>query len=382
MGTCMQLTISKKDFFKGLQRTHAVADRKSSMPILSNILLSAEGPKLLRLAATDLYLAVATNVAADVKQGGTVAVSARTLFEIVGKLPEGTATLTVGDNHSVEIRAGKVRYRLPGMPGQEFPALPSPGETEFVSVEAETIASLVRLTEYSISSDDTRPHLAGALFEGDGKVVRMVTTDGHRLSKAERKQAEDGSMLNFSMLVPNKGIRELRKLAEDVKGERSKGDDGPVLLGVATAGGNAFFRRDDVQLSVKLADEQFPPYAKVIPQSHERRVRVPREALLTALERVSVMANDKSGAVRFSIEPGSMRVASENPDLGESHEELDVDFAGEAIELGFNAKYVRDVLNALVDDEVLLELGGQLDPLVIRPSQAGDFVGVIMPMRI
>ncbi len=379
----MELTIQKRDFLRGLARTHGVADRKSSMPILSNVLLSTEGDDTLRLAATDLYLGVTATVPARVKGGGTIAVSARTLFDIVKNLPEGEVTWTVGANHAAEIKCGKVKYRIPGMPGDDFPPLPTPGSTEFVELDAESIGDLVGKTQYSMSTDDTRPHLSGALFEGDGKVMRMVTTDGHRLSKAERK-LDGGSMLSFSMLVPNKGVGELKRLVEDVRADAKKADDEePPRIGVATSSGNAFFRGRGVLLSVKLADEQFPPYSKVIPQQQSRRVVVPRQPLLDSLRRISLVSNDKSGGVRLAVEEGVLRIVSENPDVGEGSEELDIDFAGEPVTIGFNARYLLDVLGALSDDQVALELSGELDPGVIKPGgDVADFVGVVMPMRI
>jgi len=391
----MHLTIQKKDFLRSLARTHSVADRKSSMPILSNSLLSTDGTKTLRFAATDLYLSVTSSAAAEIKAAGIIAVAARTLFDIVKNLPEGEVSLQVVGNHGVEIRSGKVRFKIPGMPGQDFPSLPSPGTAEFALLDAEDVGRLIALTHYSMSSDETRPHLAGALFEGDGKAVRMVTTDGHRLSKAEQKRGEGKKLLNFSMLVPAKGIGELRRLIDEAKADKprseskaekgekaEKGDDTAGTVSVATSGGNAFFKRDDVVLSVKLVDEQFPPYSKVIPSAQTRKVGVSRMLLIEALRRISLVASDKSGAVRFSAEPGVLRITSENPDVGEGTEELQVDYAGDPIEIGFNARYVLDVLGAVVEDEVRLELGGQLDPGVIKPIGTTDFVGVIMPMRI
>jgi DNA polymerase-3 subunit beta len=379
----MELTINKKDFLRGLARTHGVADRKSSMPILSNILLSAEGSGGLRLAATDLYLGVTALAEGKVEKGGSVAVSARTLFDIVKNLPEGEVQWTVGENHSVEIRCGKVRYRIPGMPGEDFPPLPSPGETQFAEVEAEQVGELIMLTQYAMSTDETRPHLAGALFEGDGNVLRMVTTDGHRLCKAERRLEDENAGLDFSMLVPHKGVLELKRVIEDAKADRAKGDDGRVTLGIANASGNAFFQRPGIQLSVKLADEQFPPYAKVIPQQQTRRVVAARTMLVEALRRISLVANDKSGGVRMQIEEGQLRITSENPDVGEGSEELDVDYAGDPLTIGFNARYLLDVLQALQDDEIAIELNGELDPGMVKPASDGDrFTGVIMPMRI
>jgi DNA polymerase-3 subunit beta len=388
----MELSISKKDFLRGLARTHAVADRKSSMPILSNVLLSADDAGVLRFAATDLYLAVSASAEAEVKRPGTVALSARTLFDIVKNLPEGEVKLGLDKHNAVLLRSGKIKFRIPGMPGEDFPPLPSAGEGSFAEIDASLLSQLIGLTQYSMSSDDTRPHLAGTLFEIDGRAVRMVTTDGHRLSKAE---APYEAPTRFSILVPSKGIAELKRLLEDAKSEkrpasveREKGDkaeltpDGPAKVGIAHVGGNAFFRGQDVQLSVKLADEQFPPYAKVIPQSHSRRVIASRELLVDSLRRISLVASDKSGGVRLALEPGKLEIVSENPDVGEGSEELDVDFAGEKVSIGFNARYLLEALSSMPDDEVVLELGGELDPGVIKPVHDGRFVGVIMPMRI
>jgi DNA polymerase-3 subunit beta len=187
------------------------------------------------------------------------------------------------------------------------------------------------------------------------------------------------------MLVPNKGVAELKRLIEDVKADakRGAGEQGRSMIGVATTGGNAFFRGHEVLLSVKLADEHFPPYAKVIPQQQSRRVICARQALVDSLRRISLVSNDKSGGVRLTVEPGTLRIVSENPDVGEGSEELDVDYAGESVTIGFNARYILDVLGALTDDEVALELSGELDPGVIKPAgDAAEFVGVVMPMRI
>ena len=381
----MELTIDKQQFLRGLARTHGVADRKSSMHILSNVLLTAEGPDRLRLSATDLYLGVTAVVPANIKEGGTIAVAARTLFDIVKNLPEGEVSWKLSDSHAVELRCGKVRYRIPAMPGEDFPPLPNPGDADVAHLGAGVLADLISLTQYSMSHDDTRPHLAGTLFEGDGKVVRMVTTDGHRLSKAEHKTGGKGSMMNFSMLVPHKGISELKRLLDDVKAGKGKGkgEDAVATIGIATAGGNAFFVREDLCLSVRLADENFPPYNKVIPSKQSRTVIAARGPLVEALKRISLVANDKSGGVQLMIEPGLLRLQSQNPEVGEGSEEVDVDYAGDELKIGFNARYLLDALSALPHDEIAIELSGERDPGVLKPvGDNSEFIGVIMPMRI
>jgi len=344
----MELTIDKQQFLRGLARTHGVADRKSSMHILSNVLLTAEGPDRLRLSATDLYLGVTAVVPANIKKGGTIAVAARTLFDIVKNLPDGEVSWKVSDTHAVELSCGKVRYRIPAMPGEDFPPLPNPGDADFVHLDA----------------------------------ARLATTDGHRLSKAEHTVSGKGSMMNFSMLVPHKGIGELKRLLDDVKAGKGKGDDASTI-GIATTGGNAFFQREDLCLSVKLADENFPPYNKVIPSKQSRTVIAARGPLVEALRRISLVANDKSGGVQLIIEPGMLRLQSQNPEVGEGSEEVDVDYAGDELKIGFNARYLLDALSALPYDEIAIELSGERDPGVLKPvGDNSDFIGVIMPMRI
>lgn len=379
----MQLVIKRKDLLKSLARTHTIADRKSSMPILSNILISTEGPKTLRLAATDLYISVTSMATAEVKKGGTVAVPARTIFEIVRNLPEGEVKLNTLDNNAFEILSGKVRFKIPGMPGEDFPSLPIVKDGEFVDLSMELVGRLVTLTHYAMSTDETRPHLSGAMFEGDGKTVRMVATDGHRLSKAEQKLPDGSKMLNFKMLVPAKGISELKRMIEEEsRTDRGREDDRSSEIGVTTSAGNAFFRREDVTLSIRLSEEDFPPYSKVIPQANEKKVFIARTLMIDALRRISLLAREKTGVVHFVLASGKLIIKSENPELGEGLEEIDVDYAGEELEIGFNARYLIDVLSSVSEENVIFELNGELDPGLIRPDGPTDFVGVIMPMRI
>ena len=379
----MQLVIKRRDLFRSLARTHTIADRKSSMPILSNVLISTEGPKTLRLASTDLYLSITSMATAEVKEGGTMAVSARTLFEIVRNLPEGEVYINTVDNNAFEILLGKVRFKIPGMPGEDFPSLPIVKDGEFVELSMDVIGKLVTLTHYAMSTDETRPHLSGAMFEGDGKLIRMVATDGHRLSKAEHRLSEGEGMLNFKMMVPSKGISELKRMVEEEsRTDRGKEEEAIANIGVTTSSGNAFFRRGDVTLSVRLSDEDFPPYGTVIPQAKEKRVFIARTLMIDALRRISLLAREKTGVVHFVLSTGKLVIKSENPELGEGQEEIDVDYDGDDIEIGFNARYLIDVLSAITEENVVLELNGELDPGVVRPDGATGFLGVIMPMRI
>lgn len=370
----MEFTIAKRDFVRGLARTQSIAERKSSMPILSNVLVVAEGASTIRLSATDLAVGVSGAYTADVKSSGSIALGARTLFDIVRALPEEPIHLAVSSTLSAELRCGRSRFRMVGMPGVDFPSLPDAGKVEFTTVPSALVLELVQKTSAAMSQDETRPHLAGALFEGDGKILRMVTTDGHRLTKAERKI--DGSgMLHFSMLVPLKGVSELKRLAEDAEG----------AIGIGTDGSHAFFRREGAEvtlMSVKLVEAAFPPYEQVIPRGHDRVVIAPRPELMEALRRVSLVSQERSLGVKLALDAGKLVVSTENPEIGDASEELDVDYAGTPVTLGFNAKYLIDALSAVDDAEVRMELSKELDPGVLRNVSGDALLAVVMPMRI
>lgn len=387
----MELTVAKKDLLKIVARMQGVAERKSTMPVLANVLLALDG-NTLRLAATDLYLSLMGRVPADIAKPGSVAVSAKDLFERVKMMPDGPVVISSQDNATTTIKASGTarRYTLRGMPGDDFPPLPQPAEgSPTLAIDVEVLSELIAKTHFSISTDETRAHLNSALFEWEGDVVRMVTTDGHRLSKVDVKVA--GRQASATMLIPLKAIHELRRLCDEMISEGvPAGSDGekkkPELL-ITQSGASAFFQGGGTTFSVKLVDAQFPPYSQVIPQTSERVVRAPRTALADALKAVSVAASERTGGVKLSLSNGSMRITSESPESGDGFDEIPVEFSGPNMSIGFNAKYFLDVLAAINDEEVSIGLSGELDPAVLRPAGAStspdrQFLSVVMPMRI
>jgi len=377
----MELTVPKKDLLKLVARMQGVAERKSTMPVLSNVLLAVDGPSALRVAATDLYLALVGRVTVDVSKGGSVAVSAKDLLERVRMMPEGPIHLASQDNATTTIKAAGSarRYTLRGMPGDDFPPLPAPSEgSPSLSLDVDALQELIAKTHFSISTDETRAHLNSALFEWDGDVVRMVTTDGHRLSKMEVKVG--GRQASATMLIPLKAVQELRRLCDDMAAEAKEGAKAQVQI--AQSGSSAFFQGGGMSFAVRLVDAQFPPYSQVIPQNSEKTVRVPRSAFAEALRAVSIAASERTGGVKLAVTKGTMRITTESPESGEGFDEIPIDYAGPNMTIGFNAKYFLDVLSALDDDEIQLGLGGELDPAVVRPSSPRQFLAVVMPMRI
>ncbi len=382
----MELTVPKKDLLRLVTRMQGVAERKSTMPVLSNVLLAVDGPSVLRVAATDLYLALVGRVTVDVSKGGSVAVSAKDLLERVRMMPDGPIHLLSQDNATTTIKAAGSarRYTLRGMPGDDFPPLPAAAEgSPSLALDVDVLQELVAKTHFSISSDETRAHLNSGLFEWDGDVVRMVTTDGHRLSKMEVKVS--GRQASATMLIPLKAIQELRRLCDEIAAEPTEtGKEGVAKpqLQITQSGSSAFFTGGGMSFAVRLVDAQFPPYAQVIPQQSEKIVRVPRAPFADALRAVSVAASERTGGVKLSLTKGTMRITTESPESGEGFDEVPIEYSGANMTIGFNAKYFLDVLGALDEDEIELGLGGELDPAVVKPVSTRQFLAVVMPMRI
>jgi DNA polymerase III subunit beta len=376
----MDFVIPKKDLLRLVARCQGVADKKSAMPALANVLLSAEGNSL-RVAATDLYLAVSGQTAADVSRAGSVAVPARDLLERVKAMPEGPVQVQATDEAQTTLKAvgSPRRYTLHGMPGREFPQLPkSASDAPSLELPVDLLSLLIARTHFSISSDETRAHVNSALFEWSGDRVRMVTTDGHRLSKMEATVG--GSSATATMLIPLKAVSELRRLADEAKAEKDA-----TNVTITQSGPNAFFGIAGMSFSVKLVDAQFPPYQQVIPALPEKSLRASRVALADALRAVSLAASDRTGGVKLTVAPGVLRITSESPESGNGFDELPVDYSGVELTVGFNARYFLDVLAAIDDEEVTVGVSGQLDPALVRPAKESSeqsYIAVVMPMRI
>src|SRR5260221_278238 len=370
----MDVTVPKKELLRLVGRCQGVADKKSTMPALSNVLLSVNGPSELRVAATDLYLAVSgTATGVDVRKGGSVAVPAKDLYERIKMMPDGPLHIVTNDGFSTTIKAAASarRYTLRGMPGEDFPALAEPDpNAATLELELDLLAKLILRTHFSISTDETRAALNSALFEWDGDRVRMVTTDGHRLSKMELRVP--GRQATATMLIPLKAIGELRRLGDEARAEGGKDGGEAQKVAITQSGPNAFFVIGGTRFSVKLVDAQFPPYSQVIPQTSDRAIRVPRAAFADALRAVSLAASDRTGGVKLEVTSGAMRITSESPETGDGFDEIAVDYAGAQVVIGFNARYFLDVLGALDDEEVVLGIGGDLDPAVIKPAGESD----------
>lgn len=377
----MEIVVSKKDLVGLLGRVNPLAEARSTMPVLSCTHLEAEGESL-SSRATDLYLGARGNVPAEVRKAGSLAVHCKDLLERVRMMPEGPIHLSTSDKEPTTLVLKAVgsarRYTLHGMPGDDFPPEAAPGK-EAIELRFDTalVGSLIARTEHAISPDETRAHLNALLFEWDAKVLRMVSTDGHRLALVEAPvPKEAGPLKPGRMLIPRKGVAAVERLCE-----------GGGSLRIVETGATAYFITESLSLSVRLVDATFPPYLQVIPQEpRDRRAKVPRAALSQALRAVELAANGKTGIIALEFLKGVVRVSAESPDAGAALDEVAAEVTGKPLRIGVNAKYLQEAIGVLASDEVELELGGELDPIRVVPPKGdktdGTVLGIVMPARL
>jgi DNA polymerase-3 subunit beta len=378
----MDLLIAKKDLLRLCSRCQGVADKKATMPALSNILLTAAG-ETLQASATDMFLSVTDRAHAQITTPGSVGVPAKELLERVAAMPDGPihfATQNAGVA-TIKAAASPRRFTLRSIPASDFPELPAPAAgAPSLDVPLDMLVRLIAKTKFSISTDETRPHVNSALFEWASDRIRMVTTDGHRLSKAE--STVPGANATAAMLIPLKAIGELKRLADAALAEPQGAKE---QAKITQTGPHLFFEISGTRFGVKLVDAQFPPYQQVIPKVSSRTIRASRKALADALSAVRIAASDRTAGVKLTTASGVLRITSESPDTGNGFDELPIEFTGPELTIGFNANYFIDVLNAMTDEDIVLNLSGELDPAVIQPAKddpSEAYLAVVMPMKI
>jgi len=371
----MRLTIERAALLKALNHVQSVVERRNTIPILSNVLMAAQGDTL-KLTATDLDIEISEQAPAQVERGGHTTAPANYLYDFVRKLPDGAAVKfdVSGDDPRLFISAGKARLHLPILPANDFPSMPSDGfETKF-EVEPTELARLIDKTRFAISTEETRYYLNGIFFhtvDNEGAKLRAVATDGHRLALAD-SEAPKGAQGMPGVIVPRKTINELKRLL----------DDASDLVEVSVSPQKIRFALADAVLTSKLIDGSFPEYARVIPKGNAKKLKVDNKAFAEAVDRVATVSAERSRSVRLALEKDKLTLTVNNPDAGVATEELPADYRDEAMEIGFNARYLLDVAGQIEGEEALLELADSGSPTLVRDEADGQALYVLMPLRV
>ncbi len=375
----MEFRIEKIDFLNLLGKTQNIVEKRSTMPTLVNVLLEAKRDKL-RVYATDLEVSLTDEAPIKIKKEGRIAVHSRNLFQIIREMDDNQPILfKKKDNNWLTIQQEKTDFTLVGTSPDEFPVFPVYKGNHFMSIPTEVLKDMIGKTIYSVSHDETRYHLNGVYFEKLGKTknasYRMVATDGHRLSLVDRN-AEDTKtkdVFDLGVIIPRKGLNEVKRLLEDVHTDR---------VSISVDGSQFIFKNESTVLMVRLIEGKYPNYKQLIPKGLSFKIKVARYPLVSSLKRVSLLSNQSSKGVTLDFSKKSLKISSNNPDMGEAHEELDIDYKGDQIKIGFNAKYLLDILNSFDDEDVQIHLNDRLSPGLIKPCHDKDYTCIVMPMRI
>ena len=371
----MHLKIDRATLLSLLGHAQNVVERRTTIPILSNIRLDAADANL-SLLATDLELMLHEAAAAEVLRAGSTTLPAHTLFDVVRKLPDGVTVELHKDPDQSEavLRAGRSNFSLPTLPATDFPAMSSEAFERSFQIQGEELARLIDKARFAMSTEEARYYLNGLHFhthhEGATSVLRAVATDGHRLAKIEASMPEGAEGL-APIIVPRKTVGEIRKLIE-----------GAETVAVSLSSTRIQVRVGSATLISRLIDGTFPDYERVIPSANDKHLSVDTKAFASAVDRVVTVATEKTRAVKLALQPGQMTVTAVSAEAGRGQEEVDVDYTDAPLEIGFNARYVLDMLAQITADTVHLEIASAAAPTLVRDPSDGNATYVLMPMRV
>ena len=375
----VHLEIEKKELLRGLGLIQSIAGRRTTLPILSHIYMDWKKDSLY-LIGTDLETGIQEELTAKIHQEGKASVSAKKLYEIVKELPDQMLQVEKKENHWITIQCGKSVFNLAGLDPEEFPSLPTFQEQSFLNILTQVLKEMIEKTAFAASNEESRYHLNGVLFtqikQGEKEFLRLVATDGHRLSLIDR-EGQTIKGIEKGVIVPKKGILEIKKILGDKEG----GEE----IGVYFDQTHGFFKMGNSLVVIRLIDGEFPEYDQVIPKNNDRIVKIEKENIYGCLRRVSTMASERVEGIKFSLKPNFIELSSYHQDFGDAKEEIDILYEGPSTEIGFNARYLMEALNVIDSHEVIMELKDEGSPVVIKPDKPktlSDQLCIIMPMRI
>lgn len=370
----MEFQVERDVLAKGLNWVQSIVEKRSTMPILSNALFRA-GKKELKIIATDLEVGIEGTVEADVKKKGSITLHARKMYDIIKELPPGPVQMSVGENLKVEISGIKGVFHLMGTSEEEFPPLPEYSKDNFVEIEAETFKGMIEKTIFAASAEETRYNLGGVfchVLENE-KALRMVATDGHRLCMVDREIPEAGKLnLKKGVVLPRKGLNELKKILTE----------GAEKLGVSVVSNNIIFNAGEVTLMMRMMEGEYPDYKRVLPKDNEVAVFVNREQMVESIRRISVISEEKTRGIKLYFKKNKMIIESQNPEIGDAKEEVEVEGSNETLEIGYNSRYLLDAFSAMEGERVKMNFKDNLSSGLFHSEDDDKYLCVVMPMRL
>jgi len=372
----MKLTIERASLLRSLGHVQSVVERRNTIPILSNVLLETREGQL-SLTATDLDLAIVENVDAAIETPGTITTSAHTLYDIVRKLPDGSQVDIhfSGEDSRLIVSAGRSRFQLACLPKDDFPMMTAGDLPHRFQLPAKDLKRLIDKTRFAVSTEETRYYLNGIYLHvtesGGAQVLRAVATDGHRLARVELPLPQ-GSAGMPGVIVPRKTIGEVRKLIDEFDG----------AVGISLSDTKIRFAFNDAVVTSKLIDGTFPDYNRVIPEGNDKHLEVDGPAFAEAVDRVSTISTEKSRAVKLGLEGGRMTLSANSPDSGSATEELSIEYSGNTLEIGFNSRYLLDILAQVEGETARVEFNDAASPTIVQDPGDNSALYVLMPMRV
>jgi DNA polymerase III subunit beta len=365
----MKLTAPREDLLAPLQSVIGVVERRQTMPVLANVLLGAHDNRV-HVTGTDLEVELVAASAVSVQQSGDITVPGRKFLDIIRSLPEKTSVTLSTEGERVSLRGGRSRFTLSSLPAAEFPVVEEINAQQTLSVAQGEFRRLIDKTHFSMAQQDVRYYLNGLLLETEGKSLRAVATDGHRLALCEMELSSQ-ARTNQQVIVPRKGVLELQRIL---------GSEGTIELAVGTNHVRA--QIGDIRFTSKLIDGRFPEYGRVIPSGPPRIVEADRESLRQALQRTAILSNEKYRGIRLTVRPDLLTLQAHNPEQEEAEDQVEVSYKGEEVEIGFNVNYLLDALSAIEGDKVQIGLTDSNSSCLIHAPGATQTRYVVMPMRL
>ena len=366
----MRFSLQREVLLKPLAQVVNVVERRQTLPVLANLLVKVRDGQL-SLTGTDLEVEMVARTSVDDGQDGEITIPARKLFEIVRALPDGSKITVSQNGDKVTVQAGRSRFSLASLPANDFPSVDEVEATERIAVPEVALKELIERTAFAMAQQDVRYYLNGLLFDLRDSTLRCVATDGHRLALCEASLA-DGAGSKRQIIVPRKGVQELQRLLEG--GDRT--------LELELGRNHIRVKRDDVTFTSKLIDGKFPDYEAVIPIGADREVKVDREVFRAALQRASILSNEKYRGVRVEVSPGQLKISAHNPEQEEAQEEIEAETHVDALAIGFNVNYLLDALTSLRDEHVVVLLRDANSSALVRGADSLHCRHVVMPLRL